>query len=539
MSTLGKGRFPLPEVARALSPYISTRQEALQIRRALTVYLTSLLQDEETAHGSSISLMLPEADIQLPEIPLEVSGVLKKYLKGMQAHLRAKREFSAVTAQGRDHPTSNSYIGTLIKEISIEDGSEATTMHTYLALLRQRRRYERLRILRDYMDVLVAKPAAKPGYLDIAKHQLDALPVEQSPVTIVPSGPSNESVDELVVRLEKAVLRAKLKLENEQKLFMRIKAEQQSGRGIDSTGRSTPSDRETRGHALHQTRQELINWVEGELAKTDVAPNTPQHGVGSSHESSPATRNTEQHVRDVEIHYGEYTRARKMCLATVAEATSSLPLSVSEGHPLPSSDLAERSATTSGACCSGLLDSCMRLLVPLNLQRLMAQQKAYVSSTLIKEQEDIIRALDRLADESHLLPAYPFLVTDSRFQDIAGALGSKISPRHLNARPGSGTQTKTLEMASRWAFAASAAKTSAQDALEEKIAQGTEHIGSAKEILSEVRDLLGQRPQLASTRKAAEIEGEDGDIWVSSTSARANKDNDKLRVKHKETAKNI
>lgn len=542
MSTHEKGSFPLPEVTRSLSPYISTRQEALQIRRTLTVYLTSLLNDEETANRLHLSLTIPDVDIQILEIPSEVSGAFKQYLKQMQAHLIARREYRAVALQERDHPDSNSYISPLTKGIAVGDGAEASSLHTYLALLRQRRRYERLRILRDYMDVLVTKPAAKVSYLETTKTQLDALPVlplQQPPVSIIPSR-LNESVDELVLRLEKAVLRTKHKLEIERKLISKIKVRQQSGRGIDTTEGVTSSDRENRGHALHQTRQQLIDWVEQELARTDVAPNTPQHEVGTTnHKARSAAGDIEQSTREIESHYGGYIKARKMCLATVAEATSSAPLSVSESDHITSSNIAEKSGTVTGARSSGLLDSYHRLLVPLNLQRLIVQQKAYIGSTLAMEGEATIQVLDRLADESHLLPAYPLLARDSRFQNTTAALGSKVSPKHPDATSGSGTQTKALEMTSRWAFAASAAKASAQEGLQKKIVQGTDHMGNAQEILLEMHKLLGQRSRFAGNKKEPEIEDGVKAIWARSSSSRARKGNPILKVENKGIPRNI
>ena len=540
MSAHESGRVPLPEVARSLSPYINTRQEALQIRRTLTVYLTSLLKDEDTPNRSPLSLTIPDADIQVPEIPLEASGVSKEYLREVQAHLKARREYRAVAVRGQDHPFSNSYISRLPKEIPAGDVADTSSVHAYLALLRQRRRYERLRILKDYVDVLVTKPASKMGYLDIAKVHLDELPVpplHQPAGRMVSSRSSNGSENELVLHLEKAVLRAKHKLDNEQKLLTSLKARHYSGRGVDGTEQFPAFNRDGRGNALHHTRQELIAWVEQELAKTDGAPDTSLHQLGTSDMPQSAMRDTEQSLQDIDSHYGGYTEARKICLATVARATSFVPLRISEEHPVPTSHLAKQPETVTDACCSGLLDSYMRLLIPLSLHRLVSQQKAYIASALTKEQEATIQVLDRLADESHLLPGYPLLATDSRFRNITAALGSKISPIHLDARSGSVTQTRAIEMASRWAFAASAAKGFAHDALEEKIVQGTEHMDTAREILSEVRNLLGQRPQPAGTFKKSQMEEED--IWASRTAARARKGNDIPKVDNKDTPKTI
>jgi hypothetical protein len=540
MSTLEKGSFPLPEVARSLSPFIRTRQEALQIRRTLTVYLTSLLHDDGTASGSPLTLTVPDVDILLPEVPSEMSGVSKEYLKAMQAHLIARKEYRAVALRDQDHTASNSYISPSPKGISIGDDAEATTMHTYLALLKQRRRYERLRILRDNIDVLVTKPAAKARYLEISEIQLDALPVlplQQPPVSIISSG-LTESVDELVLRLEKAVLQAKHKLEIEQKLFSKFKVRQQGGRGIYTTDLSAPSDRENRSHALHQTRQELIDWVEQELAKTDVASDLPQHEVGTTDKARPATGDIEQCTRDIESHYGGYIKARKICLATVAEATSTVPLSISEIDPLTSSTLAEQRKSVTDAYCWGLLYSYSRLLVPLNLQRLIAQQKDYIRSSLAMEEEATTQVLDRLADESHLLPSYPLLARDARFQNITAALGSKVSPMHSVVPSGSRTQIKVLEMASRWAFAASAAKSSAQEGLQEKIGQGTDHMGNAQDILSDLVSLLGQR-SVAGTESGPQTENEVENIWAPSSSFRARKDKPILKVENGGIPKNI
>ncbi|MCJ1361322.1 hypothetical protein MMC16_000420 [Acarospora aff. strigata] len=546
MTVVDNDTFALPEVARSLSPYITTRQDALRIRRILTVYFTSFLTDRGVVKESTLCLMTSDKDAQSKEISPEVGGLYKEYFEELQANTIAKVKYRAAAFQSQDDVGSIPRIGMLSSNTSVSDMSEDSLMRTYLALLRQRRRYERLRVLQDYMHELTTKPAAKADYVDIGKIQLDELPMpplHQMPAHITPSaqvsasGLSSYKVNELVLRLEKTLLRAKQNLENEQNLLADLKARQYSASGRIRSEGKTLSDRKSRVHALHRTRGELIEWIERELAKTDSTSDNVQYDEGTSHASQEITKDTQQHITDIEGYYTEYVMARKSCLAIVAEATSPAASQVSGRRPLSSPKNKLQLGTESGARCSGLLDSYARLLVPLSLHRPIAQQKSHIVSVLTREQEGSIRVLDRLADESNLLSTYPLLITDPRFQNIAAALGSKPSSLPNDEHSTGGSQMKTLEFSRRWAFAASAAKDLTNEFCDEKIVQGAEHTENARNVLSEVRGLLDQG--LQPTGAEGEPKVEDGDIWVPSLSSQEQKDKNATKFGRTDSPKTI
>lgn len=506
--------FPLPQVATSLIPYIRTRQEALRIRRTLTVYLTSQLKGVDSLKGSSLALVAPAESVHLSRIPAELSGLRKAYLKELRLNITASKDFQALATQSHARADPESSSGPISTANRTLDNSGDSVLHTYLPLLRQRQRYEKLGILQDYLDVLAGKCAAKADYLDIRRIQKDAPPLPQVQTETGGrsdrdlSGSSSNTVDELVIRLEKAVLRARHNLEKEKKLLADLQLRQQSTK--DSTHSGTLPGGGSRYQALSQTWDELNKWIDGELSNTDCLPNNFQDKPTGS-EIRHSTKDTQQHMVEIKHEYTKYLQARRMSLAAVVEATSPMPPSLSVDHRLHSQKDGSQTETVNGALLPALPYLNAHVLSPLNLQKSITQQRSYITNSLAKEQQATVHVLDRFTDESHLLPAYPFLVTDSRFQHIAAALGSK-KPLQVDEQSTSRHQMKTLEMARAWAFAAGAARASTQEVLEDKLADGTEHTRNCHEVLENVRILLGKGLRHAGTEE--DPASEDEDIWV-------------------------
>ncbi|KAI9878000.1 MAG: hypothetical protein M1830_002197 [Pleopsidium flavum] len=537
MSNSENGTFPLPLVATSLAPYIRTRQEALRIRRTLTVYLISQITGVKTVNRSYLTLIVPDQAAELPQIATELSGIRKGYLKELQANIVSRKDFHALATQSGGHIVSDPSTNPSSTYTQAVDEFLEPIVHTYLTLLRHRRRYEKLRILQDYMDVLDEKPAAKAGYLDVARIQLQ-YPLPLPPTNDIirytdpsTSGSSDQTTDELVTCLEKAVLRARHNLDKEKKLLADLKERQYSANGRRNG--VTPPVSDSRLHVFSRTRDELVNWIEGELAKTESPPNNAQY-EGLSSELYHSTKDTKQYMVDIKHTYTKYLEARKMCLTTLAQATSPIPTAVPADYLLRSPKDDVHLGTVHGAVCAVVPYLSAYLLFPSNLHKSIAQQKSHIATILNKEQQATIQALDRLADESHLLPAYPLLAINPRFQNAAAALSSRASPLQVDDRSAG---MRTLGLARAWAFAADAAKTSTRDILDEKIAQGTKHACSAEEVLGVVRVLLGQGLQRAGTEKAPTIEDED--IWAASAAPRTKRINRKATSEEKDNSQSI
>ncbi len=525
--------FPLSQVANSLKPYLSTRQDALRIRRVLTIFLTSLLAYPPSASSCSLLLIASEQQTHDPEIPPEVSGLRKDYLEALKANLRARREARAAATQELEVDSRDPRFNSSTRAFHNTGDS---LMNDYLALLRQRQRFARLRILQDYMNVLLQKPAAKPSYLDIGKIQLDAYSVpsmQQIPAsTISPQEPStssalNVNIQELVIRLEKTIIRTKHNLEREQRLLANLRELQHNSCPSDDSDNLAPSKPGSKIHALNRTREELIGWIERELARTDSTSDqghVEEELIDKPHQT---TKTSAQIRMDIDDAYAEYIRARKRCLALVAEATSPLSSAPFDDTPSLSHINQVQSETNGSTSCSNLLDQFARLHVPLNQQKSLAQQKSFTASVLAKEQVATVESLDRLADESHLLPAYPLLAADKRFQTTAAALRSRRPALRVHPATVDSGQGMTLEMARRWVFAATAASASAREVVDGRITSCGEQTGAAKEILSDVRTLLGQ----TDVKAGAEIEEEDP--WIPSVSAKAKSSKQRATLGHK------
>src|SRR5947207_495082 len=153
--------FPLPEVLSSLEPYIKTRQEILQIRRVLTVSLNS----QNSALG--LNEVIASAPVRKARVNSTLSDTLgkrKAYSKAVFELEKARDEHrSLAQAVVEDAPTDS----VTTKDADVQDQSDFFQAH--IALLNRRRRYEKLRILQDYLDLLDQKPASDIYFLDLHK----------------------------------------------------------------------------------------------------------------------------------------------------------------------------------------------------------------------------------------------------------------------------------------------------------------------------------------------------------------------------------
>ena len=134
----------------AISPYVTSRQEAAHIRRVLTLHLKSHIVDNggntltpPISLFSSSAALLPSAG--------KSQGLHKEYLKALKANVKAKQEYD-----GLSRPPST----------SSDKTTEDVSLNPYLCLVRQRQKQERLRILQDYMEGLSSKSSAITSFLD-------------------------------------------------------------------------------------------------------------------------------------------------------------------------------------------------------------------------------------------------------------------------------------------------------------------------------------------------------------------------------------
>ena len=503
---LGDEGFPLPQVAKLLSPYIRTRQEALRIRRVLSLYMESKIEGLAIGSLSTTSLAVPGEELQVRKIPSEVSGLRKSYLKALQAHAKAKKEYAQLTR-------NSLYDTKAVRQKERQDEEDSRgSVDTYLALTREQRKFEKLTILHDYLDLLSQKEAARPDYLRMSSILKGvAFPPGTSQTSvfhILPPPTSETDIQALSTRLEKTLLFAKNSLDNQRALLAKTKKEQESRQ---TPGQTTTVGTGTKINALSRTRDELIGWIEEHLANTSQSNDATERPPTSDSEIAPLELSKRK--KAIQHKYENYVEARKSLVALLSSRPG-LP-EQNASYKAENAELGpkDQGIDSSWLEASSVLPYLTEYLIPANnAQKSFLQQESHISSTLTSENQATVRVLNRLAEESHLLPNYPILAMQPRFQNVVAALRSKSSPSSLSERTGKEDESQTLSQARQWTFAAEAARSAKYQAVKERLEHGKGHLNTAGGLAKELRRIFGVDTE---DNEEDEIEVEE-DIWTES-----------------------
>jgi hypothetical protein len=459
----------IPPVVKQLAPYVKSRQEALQIRQALTYYLRSFVvfndQPNDPAQ-SHLSLCAPtDAVADVNRIPTDLPGLRKDYLKALAVNVAARKEFASasenVASLRRQRATPNRPNDELQ-----EPGAE---LRDYLALLRDRRRHAKLQVFQQYLEEIKSRDTGDLGDIGIEGGQ-SVLPE----VDAEGQNSNGTELDELVHSLERAVVRAKTQLDRQKQLFEKTKA-QHDFRPKSQTNVSP----DAKAHALQKTRDELVQWVEERL----VGQGNPDESLLQElppEEIEAAQQDLEDRKAQIAEQYTVYLQARRELLDAASRACQAVNVA-----PKPSSrpnkpDLVP--AEIPPPTPIDILSYANENLVPLSKsQKSLALQTSYLSGLLSKEKFTTLRALNRLSDESHLLPEYPF---QARRPKHALNPRAKTQPEQ--------DSDEVVSLAEAWAFASDAAGVSGRDYVQSKLALGTEVAQDARRTLIDVYGILNQ-----------------------------------------------
>ncbi|KAI9845852.1 MAG: hypothetical protein M1837_004533 [Sclerophora amabilis] len=506
--------FPLPQVRSSLEPFIRTRQEALHIRRCLSAYLQSQL---EVPGGTHLYLPAPSTEVVVNDIPAELSGLRRQYLKAVKANSRARKEFQSLTHMGNALPLTDDY-GAPTRDVSGRGEPHITPpLEPYLGLQRQRQKYEKLQIMKDYLDSILSKPPSRSDYLDIDQMLGEMqLPPEPSEALPDKSGENNSArlsgVDELVTRLQRAVLQAKHSVENEKQLLAESEARRRKDRG--SQAGIEPINPTARLQALTLTRDELIDWIEGELVETgdvvesEQAEQTPENHLGG----------IENLIEAIRHHYGDYLKVRRQAVTVTPHAgsTALIKRPVAVRHVASNEEKGARLRKTPSQTniISSLLSH--HLIPTSRTQKSIALQRSHLAASVASIQQYMMQSLDRLADESHLLPAYPLLAGNSRFKHAAATVASRASDRAilLGGETYRAGQDQCRRKVLAWAFAAGAASAATREQLDGHLKRGSRQVDGAQELLAELSIILNNDGKNELTESTSD--GDEEDIWAGS-----------------------
>ncbi|KAF9886659.1 hypothetical protein FE257_011172 [Aspergillus nanangensis] len=483
------------------------RQEALRIRQALTSYLQSQIifaddgPDHRNHHAQShLSLCVPhDAVVDVMRIPSEVTGLRREYLEALQANVTARREYQATCEQRPPKQLQGAGVGAGTQPIE-----PSLELQAYLRLLRDRRRHAKLQVFQHYLQEIKTRNTAPLDDFDAREIRGEQVtPPEDLEDGIQNGGKGQDRIEELLQNLERAVIRAKVQLNREKKLLEQLKA--QLPHNADQVAPAMKLA------ALQRTRDELVHWVEEKLVSEGDHADGPMEEIPAEEVEESARLLEDQKAQIVE-RYAAYVDARKRLLDAASRACQPVTIP-STKPPDRTGDLAKPvPSETTALDPAAVLSMTSEILLPLSkAQRALALQKTYLSGLLAKEKSTTLRMLNRLRDESHLLPEYPLLARQPRFKHAIAALSS----RHVSNPAESSKQTdEVISLAEAWAFASQAAGTAERDYVDQKVCEGSETAEDAEQVLREVYDLLNQ--DLEETLREDPGEGtEENDIWTS------------------------
>ncbi len=458
-----------------LAPFIKPRQEAIEIRRILTVFLAQNISNPHGELLSATSLFLPPEGAQVRRIPPQVTGIRRSYLKALQAHL-ASRECYNHVAKGAEKDTVKARRREQ-REIEKHDCLSAATSAD---LLREKRRHKKLTILRDSLHLLANKDAAKPDYLDIESiSEKCTHPPEVPPSSTTGLlGIAETEAQAVILKLEKAVLRAHNAVENEKIQLAQAKETFHSN--------ALPECVDARTLALHRTRDELINWLELRLASTALVDDSPEELPISSQAGSGVDIN--ERVQYIQEKYNAYLDARKSLCAYMsyrAELGPKPPPGAQEGFALalPQPSKAAGNTTQDASLVLPYLSG--HLIPTANTHVALLQHESHLSRSLINGEKETIKNLEILAEESNLLSKYQQSASNS-------PLRRELSPDSLHSKEScKSVKARTITQIRDWVTAASAERSSQEKTIETALQHGEEESDIASNILQRLQDMVG------------------------------------------------
>ncbi|OLN88594.1 hypothetical protein CCHL11_01829 [Colletotrichum chlorophyti] len=473
----------IQNIQASLEPFIKSREQVAYIRRALALHL------QACGRLGSIQSPLSLIDASCTVAPTqEVRGFQKEYLKALDANLKARSEYENTRNQATATGSSRS------KNIDTRDQVEE-----HVSLVKLRQKQQRLLTVQKYLDLLLRQPASSQDFIDLDVVFRDSPPLPNVPTEVVSGFAASANINNtktdlngLAAQLEKVVLKAKLLLQREEQLL------------AEARRRTEPlalqvSD-QAKVHALDATRAELINWIETELSKAS--------GESEDHESSQRKRhahidqaNIDKELAEIKEKYTKYTTARKTLLNVVFQQTQPVLKPVGEAAVAPGDHDVPPARTA-----HLLIPYLDKLLALSREQKAIITHKSYINTVLAKQAKETRQALDRLADESQLLPGHAMLGAASSTSGFGGDFNSAVSDK-----PTSSAHTRP------WVFAADSAKIATLEKVAEKIEDGQVALEGSMTALHEIDKLLAQ--ELDEPEKEEVGDATEEDIWLTQGSA--------------------
>ncbi|RDA93081.1 hypothetical protein CP533_4076 [Ophiocordyceps camponoti-saundersi (nom. inval.)] len=444
-----------------LEPYIKPREQVNYIRRILTLHL------ETYGDGPAVP-PLALNDCKRPcDVGNELKGVYKDYVEAVRANSAARREFEAELEAAR-HNDDDSRTEPPSHDFDFLD--------SHLALLKLQQKQSSLLTIHRALKRLSEKAAPVQASLDTEQVKQAAPALPEVPKSVVDDIAAEQSITQpelpsRVHQVDKALFRASLLLKKETRLLLESRTRLEESGGTFGHGAKL--------EALSATRGELIAWIETELSKAS-AQDPEGRTDDSEGRRQPADRQTmiTAQLNAISQKYANYVAARGEVLELAC--TRWQPSISPPGQRATLSMHTDVDPTSVDHLLTPHVET---LLSIAKQQKSMVAHKSHSSSVMNKQSKAVYQALDRLAEESQLLPSHPL---KNPLPRIGG------SSNHVF---GSSSQPQAATRAMPWVAAADSAKISTLEAVAEAIEGGQLALESCMGSLQDINHLLSRSMQ--------------------------------------------
>lgn len=487
----------LREIHHALQPYIKQRREALRVRQVLVAHLSTHVQQNDAYpifHPLSLLEALPSSETSLKG----VRGVQREYIRCLANNIKAQNQYSKASKEHQPRSTHSHPSGDSAQGTSYAQGDSESTLATFVDTVKCRRKHERLCIMQEFVDVVAEKLPENISQLgsDVELQNLGSLP--QIPPDVMGTadahrGSIGSDLRGLVNQLEKAVLRAKLLLQREQRFLEKVKHHNNSRTDL-------PSHDGGILQALGTTRNELIQWIETELANTADDSPEPEDNIQVNAAESSDMDLIDSELVSIQRQYNQYSKCRRaLIIAATGHLEQATPTKAGQDLDSVKGTGVPHNSETVNHTVYPYLSEMMSLS---SEQKALIQQKSHFTISLAKHLKEAGQGVDRLAEESHLLPAHPMprTVSHSSNFDALASFGGSISDQE---KPDSSRKAQA------WVFAADRARAATRNSVSGKIEEGRMDILGARRTLLELQRLLGEDGSVSAPTTAKQTKNHD------------------------------
>ncbi|KAJ4287942.1 hypothetical protein N0V90_011957 [Kalmusia sp. IMI 367209] len=387
-------KCPVADIDRALSSYVNPREETLRVRRTLSKYLTASVRPVNAAtQNQHLTHETPRDLSAVATNPPGLKGIRSAYLDAIRSHKAAQTRLGTLQASLEEFQQRH------VVESPIDDSHpEDEVIHSYIKLLRQRRRLAELEIVQRSLEKLLNINPIE-GLRDPRELIKDSIGEQPDlPAERLGSPSPSESSDSFILKLKKEVLEARSKMEKAK-----------SARSeVHDISREVPS-LDIQVYALARAREEIVEWVQGELAKMeeesefieDASPVKRPVAIPSAQD--PVLSETQ-----IQRCYSQYTTSRSAAIEGhqgFQQPTTTHSSNTNNASRTSEVNRREVESPQSQASIVTLLPHLPQLARIHTNERLMLLQAVYLQTQIASADEESNDSLSRLAGESHLLPS--------------------------------------------------------------------------------------------------------------------------------------